>query len=110
MARTFVQFAQGLFTEMPTSCEPVLLTFDSGLDDRECATKAFERHIEEVKKRVPAEKLLVYEVKQGWGPLCGFLEVEAPQEPFPHLNERDQFPRMMRQVRLKMLSELAPSA
>lgn len=54
---------------------------------------------------MPAEKLLVYEVRQGWGPLCEFLGVEAPQEPFPHLNERDQFPKLMRQVQLEMLYE-----
>ena len=44
---------------------------------------------------------------EGWEPLCAFLGVEAPQgETFPHLNEGEQFPRLMRQA---MLSELAPS-
>jgi Sulfotransferase domain len=81
------------------------ITFDGSLIDRERATREFERHIQEVEKRVPAEKLLVYEVRQGWGPLCEFLGVEAPQEPFPHLNERDQFPKLMRQMRLEMLYE-----
>jgi hypothetical protein len=42
----------------------------------------------------------------GLGPLCAFLGVEAPQgEPFPHLNEVEQFPRLMRRA---VLSELAP--
>ncbi len=63
------------------------ISFDGSPEDREYATKEFERHIREVKERVPAQKLLVYEVKQGWGPLCEFLGVEAPWEPFPHLNE-----------------------
>jgi hypothetical protein len=55
---------------------------------------------------VPAERLLVYEVKQSWGPLCEFLGVEGPRdEPFPHLNEGEQFPKLMRRA---MLSELAP--
>ncbi len=52
---------------------------------------------------MPARRLLVYEVKQGWVPLCEFLGVEAPREPFPRLNERDQFPKLMRRA---MLSEL----
>ena len=42
----------------------------------------FERGNEEVEGRVPAEGLLVYEVRQGWGPLGEFLGVEAPEKPF----------------------------
>jgi len=34
---------------------------------------------------LPADRLLVYEVSQGWEPLCGFLGVTVPAEPFPHL-------------------------
>jgi len=30
--------------------------------------------------------LLVYEVSQGWGPLCRFLGVPVPDEPFPKTN------------------------
>jgi hypothetical protein len=79
------------------------MAFDGSPEDKEHATKEFERHIREVKERVPARRLLVYEVKQGWVPLCEFLGVEAPREPFPRLNERDQFPELMRRA---MLSEL----
>lgn len=43
------------------------------------------RHVEEVKKHVPEERLLEFNVKQGWGPLCKFLEVPVPDMPFPHL-------------------------
>jgi Sulfotransferase domain len=75
-------------------------------EDRGRATKGFEEHVREVKERVPPERLLVYEVREGWGPLCAFLGVEAPQgERFPHLNEGEQFPRLMRRA---VLSELAP--
>jgi hypothetical protein len=42
--------------------------FDGRFEDKEHAIEAFERWNEEVKRRVPAERLLVYEVKQGWGP------------------------------------------
>lgn len=79
------------------------ISFNGSPEDREYATKEFERYIREVKERVPAQKLLVYEMKQGWGSLCEFLGVEAPREPFPHLNEGEQFPKLMRQA---MLSEL----
>jgi Sulfotransferase domain len=71
-------------------------TFGGGLEDREHAIGVFERHNEEGRERVPAEKLLVYDVKEGWGPLCEFLGVEAPDQPFPHLNDPDTFRKMVR--------------
>ena len=67
-------------------------TFSGRFEDREHAIGVFERHIEEVKERVPPEKLLVYSVKQGWEPLCEFLGVEEPADkPFPHLNDTKSF-------------------
>ncbi|HPG27419.1 MAG: sulfotransferase [Spirochaetaceae bacterium] len=47
----------------------------------------FERHNREVVERVPADRLLVFDVRQGWEPLCAFLGVDVPDTPFPHLNE-----------------------
>ena len=55
------------------------VSFDGSPEDRERATRDFERHAWEVAERVPPERLLVYEVKQGWEPLCEFLGVEAPR-------------------------------
>jgi hypothetical protein len=55
-------------------------TFGGRFEDATHAMEVFERHNEEVRRRVPPERLLVYEVGQGWGPLCEFLGVE---EPFP---------------------------
>ena len=48
-------------------------------------------HNEQVKRVVPAERLLVWEVTDGWEPLCEFLEVDVPETPFPHANDRDTF-------------------
>jgi hypothetical protein len=33
----------------------------------------------------------VYEIKQGWEPLCEFLEVPVPDIPFPRTNDRKEF-------------------
>ena len=44
-----------------------------------------------VKETVPGDKLLVYNVKEGWGPLCRFLEVPVPEVGFPCLNDRREF-------------------
>lgn len=43
-------------------------------------------HIAEVKAHVPADKLLVFSVKQGWSPLCKFLGVPEPTTSFPRAN------------------------
>jgi hypothetical protein len=51
----------------------------------------FERHHEEVKASVPPERLLVWEVTEGWEPLCEFLGLDVPDEPFPHANDRETF-------------------
>ncbi|KAI5474241.1 hypothetical protein MNV49_003774 [Pseudohyphozyma bogoriensis] len=45
--------------------------------------------IEEVKRIVPAEKLLVYQVQEGWEPLCKFLDLPIPSVPFPQVNDTD---------------------
>jgi Sulfotransferase domain len=78
--------------------------FDVGGDrplnemDEHDAIAAFNRHIAEVKATVPAERLLVYQVSEGWGPLCDFLEVPVPDEEFPHVNESGGFQELARQL------------
>lgn len=39
----------------------------------------------EVKDRIPSTRLLVYNVKEGWEPLCKFLGAEVPSSPFPYV-------------------------
>lgn len=63
-------------------------TFDGRFEDKAYAIEVFKQHIEAVKGTVPAEKLLVYNVVEGWKPLCAFLGVPVPDQPFPHLNTR----------------------
>jgi len=78
-------------------------TFDGKFDDHRYAMEVFKRHNEEVKKHVPPERLLVYEVKDGWKPLCEFLGVEVPEEKsFPHLNDTEAFKEMVQQRRTQM--------
>jgi hypothetical protein len=83
-------------------------TFDGRFEDKPHAIEVLERHNEEVKRRVPPERLLVYEVKEGWGPLCEFLGVPEPDEPFPHLNDAAEMQRGIRILRA--LSVAVPTA
>ena len=69
-------------------------TFKGRFTDKEFALEVFRRHNEDVKSKVPADRLLVYEIKEGWGPLCDFLGVEVPDEPMPHLNDTESFRNM----------------
>jgi hypothetical protein len=76
--------------------------FEGRFEDRKFAIGNFLMHVEEVKSYVPAEKLLVYDVKQGWGPLCAFLGVPEPDRPFPHHHETDEYLRYIRRVKAGM--------
>lgn len=64
--------------------------FPEGLD-RDGLIKAFVAHNDAVKTTIPASKLLVYEVKTGWHPLCKFLDAPLPDEAFPRTNDRAEF-------------------
>jgi hypothetical protein len=52
---------------------------------------ALERHNSAVVAAIPAGRLLEFEVSDGWEPLCAFLGVPVPDEPFPRTNERENF-------------------
>jgi hypothetical protein len=61
------------------------------LQDEDTAIADFEQHIEDVLSYVPGHRLLIYEIRQGWKPLCDFLGVQIPDEPFPRLNDSEVF-------------------
>jgi predicted naringenin-chalcone synthase len=65
--------------------------FGGRFPDRDHALEIFGRHRREVIARVPAERLLIYDIADGWDPLCAFLGVPVPETPFPHLNGRTAF-------------------
>jgi hypothetical protein len=60
-------------------------------EDRDFAMRAFELHNATVRREVPSDRLLVFDVLDGWQPLCDFLGVDAPDEEFPHLNDAEAF-------------------
>ena len=66
-------------------------TFGGRFLDKKYAIDVFERHTEEVRKAVEPSRLLVYSVKEGWEPLCEFLGVGIPDEPFPRVNDTASF-------------------
>ena len=65
--------------------------FDGKLHDRELCTRVFREHNARVRATIPPERLLVYEVAQGWGPLCEFLGVPVPDGPMVKTNTTEEF-------------------
>jgi len=65
--------------------------FDGKMDDRAHVTSVFNRHNEDVIKRVPADRLLVFEAKEGWAPLCAFLGRPIPETDYPRVNSTEDF-------------------
>jgi len=68
------------------------------MDDRARALAHYAAHIEEVRGAVPPERLLVYSADQGWEPLCRFLGVPVPDEPFPNVNDRAELKRSIERM------------
>ena len=66
-------------------------TFGGRLDDRDHAIAVFRAYEEEVRRTIAPERLLAYDVSQGWEPLCAFLEVPVPDTPFPRTNTSKEF-------------------
>jgi len=66
-------------------------TFAGEFADRERALAAYRLRTEQVRAAVPPERLLVFDVAEGWEPLCRFLGAPTPAGPFPHLNTLPEF-------------------
>jgi len=57
--------------------------------DREALRATYVKYVEEVQDTIPPERLLTFNVKQGWAPLCDFLGHPIPDGiPFPHVHTR----------------------
>jgi hypothetical protein len=65
--------------------------YGGDIHDRAFMLDFFRRHTEAVVAGVPKERLLVFDVAQGWEPLCAFLGVPVPVTPYPHDNTTEQF-------------------
>jgi hypothetical protein len=69
-------------------------SFRSRADSRAALVERYEEHVAEVQGALPANRLLTWSPKDGWRPLCEFLGVPTPSEPFPKVNDRSDFFRI----------------
>jgi hypothetical protein len=66
-------------------------TFGGKPNDRATAIAAFRQREADVRAAIPPERLLVFNVVQGWAPLCNFLNVPIPATAFPRSNSTEDF-------------------
>jgi hypothetical protein len=66
-------------------------TFGCPAADKAGVLAAYRKRTAEVIAAVPPDRLLVFDVAEGWEPLCAFLGKPVPAEPFPHLNSTADF-------------------
>jgi hypothetical protein len=64
--------------------------FPQGLD-RDGLINGFIAHNKAVRDIIPKDQLLIFQVKDGWEPLCKFLNEPVPNQPFPRTNNREEF-------------------
>ena len=69
--------------------------FHGKFEDKEYTRQIFDQHEADVKAAFPTERLLVFEPKQGWEPLCAFLGKDVPEEAFPHVNDTAEFHKII---------------
>ena len=65
--------------------------FQGRFEDKEWVREMYYERIEEIKDYVPPERLTVWELGDGWGPICEMLGVDEPDEPFPHLHDTNEY-------------------
>jgi hypothetical protein len=66
-------------------------TFSGLMSDKDAAYLAYQKRINDVKQTVSADRLLVFDVSEGWSPLCDFLNMVEPQTDFPRSNSTADF-------------------
>ncbi|HKC78177.1 MAG TPA: sulfotransferase [Gaiellaceae bacterium] len=64
-----------------------------GWDDQAAMEAFYERHNATVRREALAGRLVDWTATDGWEPICAALELPVPDEPFPHLNTREEWGR-----------------
>lgn len=68
---------------------------ENRMQDRAYMVDFFNGRIQAIKDYIAPDRLLVYQVSEGWEPLCQFLDVPVPEMAFPRINSRDETREML---------------
>ena len=69
--------------------------FGGRFEDKVTAIGIYRENSERVRRVVAPDRLLVFEAKEGWEPLCRFLNVPVPASPYPHVNDAASVKRIL---------------
>lgn len=85
--RQYSYYLRWLFSVVNNDKSYLTTPFPLPHQNKEAAIHSYEEHNRRVREKIPADRLLAYNVKQGWEPLCNFLEIDnCPTTPFPKTN------------------------
>lgn len=95
----WASFEQTILTGIARSADPQSLglalirdkVFGGRPQDRAHAIAAYEANVRAVRETVPAERLLIHEIGDGWPSLCAHLCVAVPAQAFPSANNARAF-------------------
>ena len=83
---------------VPEGCE---VSFRAAIEGGpEVAEKFFNDWEAEVRRSIPSDKLLVASAKEGWAPLCKFLQLPIPENPYPRVNDTASIQKMIRNIKI----------
>lgn len=87
---TFSSYFMGLCSMVQKEYWPRLLNhnIDKFIKDEQFSKKYYHETLQHIKSIVPKEQLLIYDVRDGWEPLCKFVDKPIPDKPFPRANMR----------------------
>ncbi len=69
--------------------------FDGNIHDHDTLIRVFNEHTPKVKAAFGPDRLLVFEAKDGWAPLCAFLGVAVPEGDYPRVNSKEELQGMI---------------
>ena len=87
--------------------------FKGRFKDREYAIQVYQKNTDAVIDSVPSDRLLIHSAKEGWEPLCKFLEVPVPETQYPWVNDsksqkrRIMFLKALKWLPLLVLAQIA---
>lgn len=101
--RDRLKYESGFQRELLDMCHGIIdkQTFDLRLCEVDYALQVYREHNAEVQRTIARERLLTFDVTEGWGPLCNFLDVPIPDTPFPHTNRTKDFNRSAQKLSIK---------
>lgn len=66
-------------------------TFGGNIENKDHVIDVYKKNSADVRAAFGPDRLLTFDPNEGWDPLCAFLGVAVPDEPFPHTNTTAEF-------------------